>query len=180
LWFAAEDDVAEALHHALLAADRELASDIIDDHPKADTLIGLLRRWFADVDGTATTQDSNGRDSTGRDSTDDTDEMDTLLEQAFSQGISREQHNQLLATIEQNRPIHTRTTFETLNLETLSERENDVLLLIAAGYSNKAIAKRLNISLNTVKTHTKNINSKLNVSSRGQAAARARDLGLID
>lgn len=180
LWFAAEDDVAEALHHALLAADRELASDIIDDHPKADTLIGLLRRWFADVDGTATTQDSNGRDSTGRDSTDDTDEMDTLLEQAFSQGISREQHNQLLATIEQNRPIHTRTTFATLNLEALSERENDVLLLIAAGYSNKAIAKRLNISLNTVKTHTKNINSKLNVSSRVQAAARARDLGLID
>jgi len=62
----------------------------------------------------------------------------------------------------------------------LSEREHDVLTLIAAGYSNKAIAKRLDISLNTVKTHTKNINSKLNVSSRVQAAAKARDLGLID
>lgn len=176
LWFAAEGDLAEALHHALLAADCELASDIIDDHPKADTLIGLLRTWFADSDSTDTTQNSPGQDSSG----DDISEVGMLLEHAFSQGISREQHNHLLAAVEQNRPINTRTTFETLNLEALSEREHDVLLLIAAGYSNKAIAKRLDISLNTVKTHTKNINSKLNVSSRVQAAARARDLGLID
>ena len=177
LWFAAEDDVAEALHHALLAADRELASDIIDDHPQAETLIGLLQTWFGgsdDVDTAHLSHVSHVGDG------DAANAIDRLLEQAFAQGISREQHNQLLATGEQNRPINTRTTFETRNLEALSEREHDVLLLIAAGYSNKAIAKRLEISLNTVKTHTKNINSKLNVSSRVQAAARARDLGLID
>lgn len=167
LWFAAEGDLAEALHHALLAADRELASDIIDDHPQADTLIDLLQTWFGNED-TNTHQFAS-------------DDVDTLLAHAFREGISREQHHYLLATLEQTQPVTTRTTsMETKHLEALSEREHDVLTLVAAGYSNKAIAKRLDISLNTVKTHTKNINSKLNVSSRVQAAARARDLGLID
>jgi len=211
LWFAAEGDLAEALHHALLAADRDLASDIIDDHPKADMLIGLLRKWFGgsevgglevgdlevgglevgvhsrDVTQNGTADDAS--DNASEVISDDARDIDKLLEQAFSQGISREQHNHLLATVEQNRPVTNpltnpvtkrTTSLKTLNLEALSEREHDVLTLIAAGYSNKAIAKRLDISLNTVKTHTKNINSKLNVSSRVQAAAKARDLGLID
>jgi len=64
-------------------------------------------------------------------------------------------------------------------IESLSERELEVLQLIAAGLSNKAIAEKLFISLNTVKTHTKNINSKLNVNSRIKAAARAKALGLL-
>lgn len=107
-----------------------------------------------------------------------------LLERAFIQGISRDQHNHLLALLEHNQPARptpsAALSLEALNLDTLSEREHEVLKLIAVGYSNKAIAKRLDISLNTVKTHTKNINSKLNVSSRVQAATKARDLGLID
>ena len=63
--------------------------------------------------------------------------------------------------------------------EPLSERELEVLALIAGGLSNQEIAQKLFISLNTVRTHTKNINSKLNVHSRTQAAARAKELGLI-
>ncbi|UCE23113.1 MAG: response regulator transcription factor, partial [Candidatus Aminicenantes bacterium] len=58
-------------------------------------------------------------------------------------------------------------------------RELEVLTLIAGGLSNQEIARKLFISLNTVRTHTKNINSKLNVHSRTQAAARAKELGLI-
>jgi LuxR family maltose regulon positive regulatory protein len=63
--------------------------------------------------------------------------------------------------------------------EPLSERELEVLCLIAGGLSNQEIAQKLFISLNTVRTHTKNINSKLNVHNRIQAAARAKELGLI-
>ena len=61
----------------------------------------------------------------------------------------------------------------------MSDRELEVLHLIAVGLSNREIAEKLFISLNTVKTHTKNINSKLNVNSRTKAVARAKELGLL-
>ena len=64
-------------------------------------------------------------------------------------------------------------------MDPISERELEVLQLIAAGLSNREIAEKLYISLNTVKTHTKNINSKLDVSSRLKAVARAKELGLL-
>jgi LuxR family maltose regulon positive regulatory protein len=63
--------------------------------------------------------------------------------------------------------------------ETLSEREVEVLQLISAGYTNQEIAEKLFVSLNTVRTHTKNINSKLDVHSRTQAVARAKKLGIL-
>lgn len=61
----------------------------------------------------------------------------------------------------------------------LSDRESSVLILIAAGMTNDEIARELYISLNTVRTHTKNIFRKLNVRSRTQAVARARAAGLM-
>ena len=64
-------------------------------------------------------------------------------------------------------------------VEPLSERELEVLYLIAAGLRNKEIAEKLFISLNTVKTHLKNINSKLDVTNRTEAVARAREIGLL-
>jgi LuxR family maltose regulon positive regulatory protein len=64
-------------------------------------------------------------------------------------------------------------------IEPLSGRELEVLRLIAQGLSNSEIAARLVITLSTVKGHTANIYSKLAVNSRTQAAARARELGLI-
>ena len=64
-------------------------------------------------------------------------------------------------------------------MDPISERELEVLHLIAAGLSNREIAKKLFISLNTVKTHTKSINSKLDVNSRLKAVARAKEIGLI-
>jgi LuxR family maltose regulon positive regulatory protein len=64
-------------------------------------------------------------------------------------------------------------------VEPLTEREREVLQWLAAGASNREIARRLVLSLGTVKKHVSNICSKLNVQSRTQAVARARDLHLL-
>jgi LuxR family maltose regulon positive regulatory protein len=64
-------------------------------------------------------------------------------------------------------------------LDPLSPRELDVLRLIAAGKSNRAIAVELRVTLNTVKKHTSNLYSKMGVSGRTQAIAFAHDHNLI-
>jgi LuxR family maltose regulon positive regulatory protein len=64
-------------------------------------------------------------------------------------------------------------------LDPLSERELEVLRLLAAGLSYREIADELYISINTVKAHAKNIYSKLGVHGRMQAAQRARQLDLL-
>ncbi|SFU87708.1 LuxR C-terminal-related transcriptional regulator [Pseudomonas sp. OV546] len=61
----------------------------------------------------------------------------------------------------------------------LSQRELEVLQLIALGNSNLEIADRLFISLHTVKTHARRIHSKLGVERRTQAVAKAKALGLM-
>jgi len=63
--------------------------------------------------------------------------------------------------------------------EPLSERELEILGLIAAGLKNKEIAGQLFISLNTVLYHTKNIYGKLGVNKRALAIAKARELDLL-
>jgi LuxR family transcriptional regulator, maltose regulon positive regulatory protein len=63
--------------------------------------------------------------------------------------------------------------------EVLSERELEVLQLIAAGKTNRRIASELFVSVGTVKTHINNLYRKLDAHSRTQALARARDLKLI-
>ncbi len=68
--------------------------------------------------------------------------------------------------------------FNPLN-ESLSRRELEVLRLIAGGLSNQEICGRLFLALDTVKGHNRRIFEKLNVQSRTQAVARARELGLI-
>jgi LuxR family maltose regulon positive regulatory protein len=63
--------------------------------------------------------------------------------------------------------------------EPLTERELDVLRLLAAGQSNPEIARALYIEANTVKTHVKSLYGKLGVHSRVQAVQRARELGCL-
>jgi DNA-binding NarL/FixJ family response regulator len=61
----------------------------------------------------------------------------------------------------------------------LSEREIEVLRLIAAGLSNKEIGEKLFIAEGTAKNHVSNILSKLEARDRAQAVARAKELGLV-
>jgi LuxR family maltose regulon positive regulatory protein len=65
-------------------------------------------------------------------------------------------------------------------LEPLSRKEIGVLQLLAEGYSNNAMAEKLFVSDSTVRTHLRNINSKLDTHSRTQAVAMARRLGLVN
>jgi LuxR family maltose regulon positive regulatory protein len=64
-------------------------------------------------------------------------------------------------------------------IEPLSQRELEVLQLIAQGFSNREICERLFIALNTVKGHNRKIFGKLEVQRRTEAVARARELGLL-
>jgi DNA-binding CsgD family transcriptional regulator len=64
-------------------------------------------------------------------------------------------------------------------LDDLTDREMDILRFVAAGLSNQAIAKRLNISAETVKWHNKHVFSKLSAKNRTQAVAHARRLGVL-
>jgi LuxR family maltose regulon positive regulatory protein len=64
-------------------------------------------------------------------------------------------------------------------VDSLSERELDVLRLLATDLDGPDIARQLFISLNTVRTHTKNIYTKLGVNSRRTAVTRASELGLL-
>lgn len=64
-------------------------------------------------------------------------------------------------------------------LDALSERELDVLRLLARGASNQEIAEILVVAVNTVKHHVSTILSKLGVSNRTHAVAQARSLGLL-
>jgi LuxR family transcriptional regulator, maltose regulon positive regulatory protein len=64
-------------------------------------------------------------------------------------------------------------------IEPLTERELEVLRLLAAGAPNRAIAKELVVTLDTVKRHVSHLFSKLEVANRTQAVTRARELGLL-
>jgi LuxR family maltose regulon positive regulatory protein len=63
--------------------------------------------------------------------------------------------------------------------EPLTDREREVLSLLAEGLTNPEIAEALVVATGTVKAHTASIYRKLDVHNRMEAAARARELGLL-
>jgi DNA-binding NarL/FixJ family response regulator len=76
------------------------------------------------------------------------------------------------------RPI--RPTEDLVKVDTLSERERDVLVLLAQGLSNAEIGQRLFVSEGTVKTHVYHVFAKLGCDNRVQAAMLAQRAGLLD
>ena len=86
---------------------------------------------------------------------------------------------QVLKAFSQGSKTQTQPERTTGSPDVLSEREAEVLHLVAEGLSNQEIADRLVISITTVKTHVGNIFLKLGVTSRTQAIARAEATGLL-
>jgi LuxR family maltose regulon positive regulatory protein len=64
-------------------------------------------------------------------------------------------------------------------VEPLTDREFEILRLIAAGHSNAEIGQRLYLALSTIKGHNLRIFNKLQVQNRTEAVARSRELGLL-
>ena len=104
-----------------------------------------------------------------------------LLRRAVSPGIRPNYANKLLTAFgmeeEENVPAPQFPDPQSL-AEPLTRRELDVLNAICDGLSNREIAERLTVTLNTVKKHSSHIYGKLGVSSRAQAIVRAREPGL--
>jgi LuxR family transcriptional regulator, maltose regulon positive regulatory protein len=101
--------------------------------------------------------------------------MAALLK-AAKQGIARNYVRRLLAAVTGTE--HGRPTAQAL-IDPLSERELDVLRLLGTELGGPAIARELTVSLNTIRTHTKNIYAKLGVTNRRAAVRRAADLDLL-
>lgn len=77
------------------------------------------------------------------------------------------------------RRIATRRTSGAMPRENLTERERQVLGLVAGGFSNREIGEKLGIATGTVKAHVERVISKLDASDRTQAAVRGIALGLV-
>jgi len=107
--------------------------------------------------------------------------MVSLLTEAVARGIKPEYAGQLLALSTPAQPkVGVPSLPDALVLaEPLSPRELEVLQLIAQGLSNRDIADRLFVALDTVKGHNRKIFGKLDVQSRTEALARARELNLL-
>ncbi|HET9419912.1 MAG TPA: LuxR C-terminal-related transcriptional regulator [Nocardioides sp.] len=101
--------------------------------------------------------------------------MLTLLEAAAERGMAPRYVARLLGAF----PSAPRPGVAPGLIEPLSDREQDVLRLLATELSGPEIARELVVSLNTVRSHTKSIYTKLGVNTRRTAVRRAQELGLL-
>ncbi len=99
----------------------------------------------------------------------------TLLALAADRGVFPDYARRLITSSDADEGAAPRQNL----VEPLSERELDVLRLLRSDLSGPDIARELVVSLNTVRSHTKNIYAKLGVNSRRSAVRRADELGLL-
>jgi ATP/maltotriose-dependent transcriptional regulator MalT len=104
-----------------------------------------------------------------------------LLEEVARRGVHPVYVGQILKAIGDQIQQTTRANVKSAAglIEPLSERELEVLRLMAVGLSNREIGARLVVSTGTVKTHVHHICGKMGVSNRTQAVVQARDLKII-
>jgi LuxR family maltose regulon positive regulatory protein len=104
--------------------------------------------------------------------------MMALLREAAKRGIAPQFVRELLAAFENYEGDNIPPANQSL-IEPLSERELDVLRMLRSELSGPEIASHLMISLNTLRTHTKNIYKKLGENNRRSAVRRAKELDLL-
>jgi LuxR family maltose regulon positive regulatory protein len=102
--------------------------------------------------------------------------MASLLRAVLQEGVSVSYTTQLLTAIGKDSGD---TAATQPLIDPLSERELEILALIADGLKNQEIADKMIISINTVLYHTKNMYNKLGVNKRTQAVLKARELNLL-
>ena len=109
--------------------------------------------------------------------------MARLLYDALIHEIKPDYVQRLLAAFPTKEPERTDSSKthapHTELIEPLSEREIEVLQLIAEGLTNQEVANRLYLSLYTVKAHARNIYAKFGVKNRTQAVAKGKALGIL-
>jgi LuxR family maltose regulon positive regulatory protein len=123
---------------------------------------------------------------------DQTPILDDLIHFTVQQGDCSDYLRSILVAIRQSRRWGTGVTSSATSqrdvyedmlalelVESLSQREIEILKMVATGATNQAIAERLVITIGTVKSHIHHIFGKLNVQTRTEAVAQARKLGLI-
>jgi LuxR family maltose regulon positive regulatory protein len=114
--------------------------------------------------------------------------MARLLQVALHQGIETEYIHKLLNVLHSAAPPKTSkasmiqsqpSLLSTYLIEPLSDRELQVLRLLDSRLTNEEIGRELYVSVNTIRTHIRNIYSKLGVNRRGQAIDKSKELKLI-
>lgn len=108
-------------------------------------------------------------------------QMFILLSEAITQGIMPDYTGRLLSEFKAQEQIKEKANNPQIpaHINPLSQRELEILQLIAQGLSNHEISQKLFLALDTVKGHNQRIYSKLQVQRRTEAIARARNLGLL-
>ena len=109
--------------------------------------------------------------------------MARLLYEALRREIAPDYVSRLLGAFSLDDEEQTKSpksqTPDSVLIEPLSDREIEVLHLIAEGLTNPEIAARLILSPHTIKVHTRNINGKLGAHNRTEAVTKARALGVL-
>ncbi len=105
--------------------------------------------------------------------------MARLLQEARSRGVMPDTVEKLLAACADGASAGRAGSADPVLPEPLTQREQEILALVAAGLTNREMAERLIISAETVKKHLASIYGKLGAANRTEAAARARELDLL-
>jgi LuxR family maltose regulon positive regulatory protein len=104
--------------------------------------------------------------------------MASLLERAVARGVAHGYVEDLLSIFDRGERDRAAPPAQPL-VEPLSEREMEVLSLVAQGLSNREVGRQLHIAESTVKSHLNSVYGKLGVANRTQAGAKARELSLF-
>ncbi|MFL5659311.1 MAG: LuxR C-terminal-related transcriptional regulator, partial [Ktedonobacteraceae bacterium] len=204
-WYEQQGNSADAVQHALSANAWERAADLIESMPQTHSggtsERQMVARWVEQLPAEVVRSRPQLGHSSARSlakagrlpvnelwpRVSETRAVQTVERTATARmhSLVRDEREQQRGALFANcmhmagRPEDTKAGLELLLLDPLSEREREVLRLVAQGASNADIAATLIVEVNTVKRHMGNIMSKLQARNRTQAVAQARMLGLL-